>query len=347
MYSAKFTSRLVGLPLLLRVAFALALTLCFTELVAGHAEAYYRRSKPDLTVPAVSAPSSASSGATIVVSDTIKNQGTAASNAFSVAYYLSKSPSSTTGAAVLGTQNISSLAAGASVALVTSFTVPGSTASGTFYVVVVADSTNVINESNESNNIASSGAISIKNSTPPTISSVTSSGITASSATVTWNTDKSSTSQADYGTTAAYGSATALNSSLVTSHAVTLSGLTAGKAYHFQVQSKDAAGNAALSSDYTFTTASAGAGGETVSYYQAIYDAEYQNNQTTLDAMAASGDGGTYYTFQYVFGGTLSMYEATHDVKYLERALAWAETMVSKATIIDSNGNHNWSGPWS
>jgi hypothetical protein len=41
----------------------------------------------------------------------------------------------------------------------------------------------------------------------------------------------------------------------VTSHAVTLSGLAAGTVHHFRVQSKDAAGNAALSTDYTFTTA--------------------------------------------------------------------------------------------
>jgi hypothetical protein len=137
---------------------------------------------------------------------------------------------------------------------------------------------------------------------------------------------------------------TALNTSMQTSHRVTLNGLAPSTVYYFLARSKDAAGNAARSDDFTFTTAAASAG--TVSYYQAIYDTEYQNNQAALDAMAASGDGGTYYTFQYTFSGTLSMYEATKDPKYLERALAWAETMVSKATIIDSNGNANWSGPW-
>jgi len=83
---------------------------------------------------------------------------------------------------------------------------------------------------------------------------------------------------------------------------------------------------------------------EPVSYYQGIYDTEYQNSKAVLDSMAASGDAETYYTFQYALGGTLSLYEATRDVKYLERALAWAETMVSKAAIMDSNGNRNWSG---
>jgi len=43
---------------------------------------------------------------------------------------------------------------------------------------------------------------------------------------------------------------------MVTSHSVTLSGLTAGSAYHFRVHSKDSAGNSAQSGDVTFTTAS-------------------------------------------------------------------------------------------
>ena len=185
---------------------------------------------------------------------------------------------------------------------------------------------------------------------PPAISAVTSSGITARGATINWRTDEQSTSQVEYGTSIAYGTLSALNTSMVTSHNVILSGLAARTLYHFRVRSKDAAGNEARSSDVTFMTKAAAMTAATaagaVSSYQAIYDTEYQNNHAALDAMAASGDGETYYTFQYVFGGTLSMYEATKDPKYVERALAWEETMVSKATIIDTNGNLNWSGPW-
>ena len=252
MFSVQSKSRRNVLPLiLLRIAFALALA--FTGVVGTHAEAATRL--PDLIVSAVSAPSTASSGTTIGISASIKNQGRATSSAFSVSYYGSTSPSSTSGATLLGVQNVASLSAGTSIALVTSLAIPPSAPSGTFYLVVVADSGKAVRESNETNNTRASGAVAVKDVTPPTISSVTSSGITASSATVTWNTDKSSSSQADYGTTAAYGSSTSPSSSLVTSHAVTLSGLTAGKAYHFRVQSKDAAGNTALSTDYTFTTA--------------------------------------------------------------------------------------------
>ncbi len=143
-----------------KVAFALALALSFTGIVANHAEA--GKSKPDLIVSALSVPSSASPDTTIVVSSTVKNQGKASAKAFSVAYYLSTSPSDTTGAAVLSTQNVSGLVAGASVAVVTSVTVPGSTTSGTFYVVAVADSTKVISESKESNNHRASGGVAVQ-----------------------------------------------------------------------------------------------------------------------------------------------------------------------------------------
>jgi hypothetical protein len=86
-----------------------------------------------------------------------------------------------------------------------------------------------------------------------------------------------------------------------------------------------------------------------LSFYQSAYDQVYVENLDYFNSMAASGDTtteNTYYTFQYVLAPTLSMFEATGEAKYLEQALTWAETMVSKAVIIDVNGNRNWSGPW-
>ncbi|PTL35898.1 hypothetical protein CLG94_09105 [Candidatus Methylomirabilis limnetica] len=256
MFSVQSKSCLNVLPLaLLRVAFTLALAFVFTGVVGTYAEAATRL--PDLIVSAVSAPSTAQPGQSFVLSASIKNQGRASASTVQAAFYLTKSASSITGATLLGTQNVGSLSAGAVLALTTTLSIPSSTSPGTFYVATVADPTKIIKESKETNNTRASSAIAVKDLTPPTISGVNATGITANNATITWTTDKTSTSQADYGTTAAYGSATAPNSSLVTSHAVTLSGLTAGKAYHFRAQSKDAAGNAALSSDYTFTTATA------------------------------------------------------------------------------------------
>jgi hypothetical protein len=60
---------------------------------------------------------------------------------------------------------------------------------------------------------------------PPVVSGVAAGGITSSGAVITWTTDQGSSSQVDYATTAAYGTSSALNSTAVTSHSVTLSGL--------------------------------------------------------------------------------------------------------------------------
>ena len=96
---------------------------------------------------------------------------------------------------------------------------------------------------------------------PPVISSVASSSVGASGASVTWVTNEASDTQVDYGTTNGYGISTPLNSSMVMSHTVALSGLAANTTYHYRVRSKDAAGNQAASGDLTFTTAASGGGG--------------------------------------------------------------------------------------
>ncbi|MFA5810231.1 MAG: Ig-like domain-containing protein, partial [Thermoleophilia bacterium] len=100
----------------------------------------------------------------------------------------------------------------------------------------------------------------IADTTPPTISSVLASNITSSGATITWSTNEAADSQVEYGLTTAYGSQTTLNATVVTSHSVVVSGLSANTTYNYRVKSKDAAGNLALSSNFTFTTASSSAG---------------------------------------------------------------------------------------
>jgi hypothetical protein len=89
----------------------------------------------------------------------------------------------------------------------------------------------------------------------PFISNVQAVDITETSARITWDTDENATSQVDYGTTAGYGS-TVSDGTLVTSHSMLLTGLTAGTLYHFRVQSQDASLNTATSGDFTFTTLS-------------------------------------------------------------------------------------------
>src|SRR5208283_103533 len=76
------------------------------------------------------------------------------------------------------------------------------------------------------------------------------------SATITWTTDQLSSSQVEYGTTTGYGSNSALSSTLVTSHSVILTGLTAGTTYNYAVLSTDSAGTA-TSANFTFSTPAA------------------------------------------------------------------------------------------
>src|SRR3989441_468099 len=104
-------------------------------------------------------------------------------------------------------------------------------------------------------NTATSAAVSVTvDNTPPIISSVSAFNISSSQATITWATNQASDSQVEYGLTTAYGSSTPLNSSLLTAHAVTLTGLLASNTYHYRVKSRDAAGNLATSADFTLTT---------------------------------------------------------------------------------------------
>jgi beta-lactamase superfamily II metal-dependent hydrolase len=91
--------------------------------------------------------------------------------------------------------------------------------------------------------------------TPPVISNVLSSSITASSALITWTTDEASNSTVEYGLTTAYGSI-ASNATNVTSHSIALNTLSANTLYHYRVKSADAAGNTATSVDHSFQTGS-------------------------------------------------------------------------------------------
>lgn len=98
--------------------------------------------------------------------------------------------------------------------------------------------------------------------TAPVISNITVSNITTSSVRITWTTDEAANSVVEYGLTNSYGS-TQSDSSLVTSHTIDLTGLSANTTYHYRVKSTDAANNTAQSSDNTFTTAQASSSTDT------------------------------------------------------------------------------------
>jgi regulation of enolase protein 1 (concanavalin A-like superfamily) len=92
-------------------------------------------------------------------------------------------------------------------------------------------------------------------STAPVITNVASSNVTHASAVITWTTNEASNSRVEYGTTTSYGNQTSLDAYLVTSHSESITGLQASTLYHYRVRSSDLAGNQAVSSDQTFTTA--------------------------------------------------------------------------------------------
>ncbi len=94
---------------------------------------------------------------------------------------------------------------------------------------------------------------------PPIISGILTQSITANSATVIWNTNEVADGQIEYGTTSAYGSVSGLNSSMVTSHSLTISALSPTTKYYYRVKSKDVAGNLAVSIEGSFTTSASSA----------------------------------------------------------------------------------------
>src|SRR5205085_6547285 len=72
---------------------------------------------------------------------------------------------------------------------------------------------------------------------PTTISGVSTSNVGTTGVTVNWTTNNPASSQVQYGLTTAYGSSSTLDSTMVTSHSVGLTGLSAGTLYHYRVQS--------------------------------------------------------------------------------------------------------------
>jgi hypothetical protein len=103
-------------------------------------------------------------------------------------------------------------------------------------------------------NVGTATGVSVTVSNPPTISGIATSNLTPIGVTISWTTNVAANSQIKYGLTSSYGSSTTLDSTLVTSHSQTLSGLAPNTTYHYQVLSTDASNNQAASADKTFAT---------------------------------------------------------------------------------------------
>jgi len=105
-------------------------------------------SLPDLTITALSAPASISTGSTINVIHTTKNIGTAPAGTSVSKFYLC---TNNVACGPINQQSVPSIAVGASKTLTnTSFTIPATQPLGTNYIVVICGTTT--SESSKANN---------------------------------------------------------------------------------------------------------------------------------------------------------------------------------------------------
>jgi peptidoglycan hydrolase-like protein with peptidoglycan-binding domain/fibronectin type 3 domain-containing protein len=88
--------------------------------------------------------------------------------------------------------------------------------------------------------------------TPPVISAVSISSITQTGAIVSWTTNESADSKVVY--TNFYGPKSVSDIALITNHSMNITGLSAGTAYTYHVESKNASGISATNNDQSFTT---------------------------------------------------------------------------------------------
>ncbi|MEM3101709.1 MAG: S8 family serine peptidase [Candidatus Nitrosotenuis sp.] len=143
---------------------------------------------PDLIVTALSAPSSATAGGSITVSNSVKNQGDQTAQTSKVGFYLSSNnnplivpsdvfigsrdvPKSTTPPCPwrwcnLGSSLATGLAPGETSADNTKLIIPSNTSQGTYYLKARADYQDVVSETDETNNIMVSGAMTISPKPP-------------------------------------------------------------------------------------------------------------------------------------------------------------------------------------
>jgi subtilase family serine protease len=107
---------------------------------------------PDLIESSTIVPAAAGAGFALVVSDTVKNQGSGVAGASTTSFYLSANFALDTSDVFLGSRSVPSLAANATHSGTTSLSIPADTQLGTYFLLVVADSANAVLETAETNN---------------------------------------------------------------------------------------------------------------------------------------------------------------------------------------------------
>jgi hypothetical protein len=92
-----------------------------------------------------------------------------------------------------------------------------------------------------------------KDDVPPAIYNIAIAEYTGETAAITWETDKDTISQIEFGKTDAYGELTTATEYFTTGHRIELTGLKPNTTYHFKIKSTDKSGNQSESEDQSFT----------------------------------------------------------------------------------------------
>ena len=133
----------------------------------------------------------------------------------------------------------------------------GLTASTTYHFRIIAKDVAGNTASTGDMTFATASVPPPADTTAPVISSISVGSIASTTANVTWTTNELATSKVYYGTTtplSLLGASFISDSSLVTSHTKSLSGLTASTTHYYVIESQDGAGNTATSTENSFTT---------------------------------------------------------------------------------------------
>ena len=115
--------------------------------------------RPELNVQTVTPSGNTATGITnYTVSSTIKNGGSITSDTFYVSYYLSTDAIKSSNDRYIGHATVNGLNGWSTTTATAKCTIPKDIAQGNYYIIAVADSTGIIQESNEANNIKTSSS---------------------------------------------------------------------------------------------------------------------------------------------------------------------------------------------
>ncbi|MFN2603568.1 MAG: FG-GAP-like repeat-containing protein [Gemmatimonadaceae bacterium] len=144
-------------------SYALLPTVAGVWSIAGTLAPPKQAAMPDLMLDSMNAPANGAIGSTITVSAPVRNQGTAASGQFRVAFYYSTDATITTADTFSGgvCNFPSGLAAGATAACGGPIPVPTGMTPGTYYVGAIIDDQSQVTESNENNNARASATTTV------------------------------------------------------------------------------------------------------------------------------------------------------------------------------------------